>query len=254
MRILESRRGSDVRERVEEVTGRSAWMEGAEPREILRWAAGKYGERLTLSLSFGNPEGMVLLDMITRIPEARDTTVFTLDTGFLFEETVRFREEAMQRYASLPLEVIRPNLTVAEQVALYGEELYSCKPDICCQIRKVEPQERALEGYEAWVTGIRRDQTPQRAGTPVVRWEERFKVTKIAPLASWDEERIEEYVQEHEVPLNPLLSMGYRSIGCEPCTRPVAPGENARAGRWSMMDKTECGLHFVDGVVRRAVS
>ena len=233
-------------------------LEGVAPERILEWALGIYGEKLTLSVSFGNPEGMVLLDMLNRIVrEAEDAPrvgVFTLDTGFLFEETVRFREQAMQRYASLPLEVIRPNLTVAEQVALYGEELYSRKPDICCQIRKVEPQERALEGYEAWVTGIRRDQTPQRAGTPVVRWEERFKVTKIAPLASWDEARIEEYVQEHEVPLNPLLSMGYRSIGCEPCTRPVSPGENARAGRWSMMDKTECGLHFVDGVVRRAVS
>ena len=215
-----------------------------------------YGEGLTLSVSFGGAEGMVLLDMLSRITDAAGAPkirVFTLDTGFLFEETVRFREEAMRRY-DLPLEVVRPRLTVAEQVALYGEELYSCKPEICCQIRKVEPQKRALKGYDAWVTGIRRDQTPQRANTPVVEWEERFEVAKFAPLAAWDAARVEEYVKEHDVPLNPLLSMGYRSIGCEPCTRPVAPGEDPRAGRWSGMGKTECGLHWVGGQAVRAVS
>ena len=215
-----------------------------------------YGKGLTLSVSFGGAEGMVLLDMLARITDAAGAPkvrVFTLDTGFLFEETVRFREEAMRRY-DLPLEVVRPRLTVAEQVALYGEELYSCKPEICCQIRKVEPQKRALKGYDAWVTGIRREQTPQRANTPVVEWEERFEVAKIAPLAAWDAARVEEYVKEHDVPLNPLLSMGYRSIGCEPCTRPVAPGEDPRAGRWSGMGKTECGLHWVGGQAVRAVS
>ena len=153
-------------------------FEGARPEEVLEWALDVYGEGLRLSVSFGNPEGMVLLDMLDRligakgVPPAR---VFTLDTGFLFEETVRFREEAMWRYG-LPLDVMRPGLTLAEQVALYGEELYSCKPGVCCQIRKVEPLERALKGYSAWVTGIRRDQTPQRASTPVVHWEERFDV------------------------------------------------------------------------------
>lgn len=231
-------------------------LEGARPEEILEWALAVYGEGLTLSVSFGNPEGMVLLDMLDRLTKdegAPSVRVFTLDTGFLFEETVCFREEAMQRY-DLPLEVMHPRLTLAEQVALYGEELYSCKPDICCQIRKVEPQERALEGYDAWITGIRRDQTPHRANTPVVRWEERFELAKLAPLAGWDTAQVEEYVREHEVPLNPLLSMGYRSIGCEPCTRPVAAGEDPRSGRWSGMDKTECGLHFVGGAVKRANS
>ena len=231
-------------------------LEGAQPEEILKWGLAVYGERLTLSVSFGGAEGMVLLDMLDRITRdagAPDIRVFTLDTGFLFEETVRFREEAMQRY-DLRLEVVRPWLTVAEQVALYGDQLYSCKPNICCQIRKVEPQERALKDYDAWVTGIRREQTPQRADTPVVRWEERFGVAKIAPLAAWDTARVEEYVREHNVPLNPLLSKGYRSIGCEPCTRPVAPDEDSRAGRWSGTGKTECGLHWVGGQPVRAVS
>ena len=215
-----------------------------------------YGEGLTLSVSFGGAEGMVLLDMLARITRDADAPkirVYTLDTGFLFEETVRFREEAMRRY-DLQLEVMRPRLTVAEQVALYGDQLYSCKPNICCQIRKVEPQERALRGYDAWVTGIRRDQTPQRANTPVVRWEERFGVAKIAPLATWDTARVEAYVREHDIPLNPLLSRGYRSIGCKPCTRPVAPDEDPRAGRWSGTGKTECGLHWVGGQPVRAVS
>ena len=215
-----------------------------------------YGEGLTLSVSFGGAEGMVLLDMLARITRdagAPKIRVYTLDTGFLFEETVRVREEAMRRY-DLQLEVMRPRLTVAEQGALYGDQLYSCKPNICCQIRKVEPQERALKGYDAWVTGIRRDQTPQRANTPVVRWEERFGVAKIAPLATWDTARVEAYVREHDIPLNPLLSRGYRSIGCKPCTRPVAPDEDPRAGRWSGTGKTECGLHWVGGQPVRAVS
>src|ERR687893_1096857 len=224
-------------------------LDGSTPQDILRWAVDVYGEDLTLSVSFGNPEGMVLLDMLSRI--SREAQVFTLDTGFLFEETVRFREEAMKRY-SLPLEVIRPGLSVEEQVARYGPELYSCKPDLCCEVRKIEPQRRFLRDYGAWITGIRRDQTTQRAGTPVVTFDDYFGVTKIAPLAAWSEEEVDEYVRRNDVPLNPLINMGYRSIGCEPSPRPVALGEAARAGRWPGMDKTECGLHFVGGAVKRA--
>ena len=241
-----------MREPAGELTDLTAQrLEGAEPREILRWAARAYGKGLALSVSFGNPEGMVLLDMIARLPEARGATVFTLDTGFLFEETVRFREEVVERYA-INLEVVRPALTVEEQVRRYGEALRGCKPDLCCQIRKIEPQRRFLSNYDAWVTGIRREQTAQRADTPVVVWEERFRVAKVSPLAAWSPEQVEEYVREHGVPLNPLLDMGYKSIGCEPQTRPVAPDEDARAGRWSGLEKTECGLHFAGGEVRRA--
>ena len=227
----------------------SEHLEGGTPQEILGWAVDVYGDDLSLSVSFGNPEGMVLLDMLSRITDMAQ--VFTLDTGFLFEETVRFREEAMKRYP-LPLKVLTPGLTVEEQVARYGPELYSCAPDLCCQVRKIEPQRRFLRDYGAWVTGIRRDQTAQRASTPVVAFDEYFGVAKIAPLAGWSADEIDEYVRRNDVPLNPLLSMGYRSIGCEPCTRPVAPGEDARAGRWPDMDKTECGLHFMGGAVRRA--
>jgi phosphoadenosine phosphosulfate reductase len=234
----------------EELSQAAEFLEDSTPQEILRWAVEVYREDLTLSVSFGNPEGMVLLDMLSRITDKAQ--VFTLDTGFLFEETVRFREEAMKRY-SLPLKVLRPELSVEEQVALYGPQMYSCKPDLCCQIRKIEPQRQFLKSYDSWVTGIRRDQTPQRADTPIVAFDEYFGVAKIAPLARWSTDEVEEYVRWHDVPLNPLLSMGYRSIGCEPCTRPVAPGEDARAGRWPGMDKTECGLHFMGGAVKRAV-
>lgn len=242
--------------REDEIFGREGLARASErlkdssPQDILRWAVDVYGEDLTLSVSFGNPEGMVLLDMLSRITDR--ARVFTLDTGFLFEETVRFREEAMKRY-SLPLEVLRPELSVEEQVERYGPELYSCAPDLCCEIRKIEPQRKFLRDYGAWVTGIRRDQTLQRASTPVVVLDEYFGVAKISPLAGWSVDDVEEYVRRYDVPLNPLLSMGYRSIGCEPCTRPVAPGEDARAGRWPGMDKTECGLHFVGGAVKRAV-
>ena len=224
-------------------------LEGAHPGEILEWAVETYEENLTLSVSFGNTEGMVLLDMLSRITDKAQ--VFTLDTGFLFEETVRFREEAMKRYP-LPLKVITPDLSVEEQVERYGPELYSCKPEICCQIRKIEPQRRFLKDYGAWMTGIRRDQTVQRASTPVMAYDEYFEVAKIAPLAAWSANEVQEYVRRYDVPLNPLLSMGYRSIGCEPCTRPVAPGEGERAGRWPGLEKTECGLHITGGTVQRA--
>jgi phosphoadenosine phosphosulfate reductase len=224
-------------------------LEGAHPAEILRWAVETYEENLTLSVSFGNPEGMVLLDMLWRITDKAQ--VFTLDTGFLFEETVRFREEAMGMYP-LALKVLTPELSVEEQVERYGPELYNCKPEICCEIRKIEPQRRFLTNYGAWVTGIRRDQTEQRTNTPIVAFEEYFGVAKIAPLAAWSADEVREYVRRYEVPLNPLLGMGYRSIGCEPCTRPVAPGEDERAGRWPGLEKTECGLHITGGTVHRA--
>src|ERR687896_2389247 len=172
-------------EREDELIGReglaraSERLEDGSPQDILRWAVSVYGEDLTLSVSFGNPEGMVLLDMLSRITDKAQ--VFTLDTGFLFEETVRFREEAMKRYP-LALEVIAPELTVEEQVERYGPQLYSCAPDLCCEVRKVEPQRRFLRDYGAWVTGIRRDKTQQRASTPVVTFDEYFGVAKIAPV------------------------------------------------------------------------
>jgi phosphoadenosine phosphosulfate reductase len=226
-------------------------LEGLDPRQILEWAVEIYGSGLTLSASFGGGEGMALLDMVSKITD--EVTVLTIDTGFLFKETVEFREEVMRRY-KLPLEVLRPRLTVEEQVERYGEGMRTCSPDLCCRIRKVEPLQEALSRYDAWMTGIRRVQTPQRANTRIVAWEERYGAAKIAPLAGWTDEQVWAYVEENDVLVNPLLSKGYKSIGCEPQTRPVHDDEDPRAGRWSGTDKTECGLHWVDGKLQRAAS
>ena len=219
-------------------------LEGASPQKILAWAVETYGGGLALSASFGGPEGMALIDMLSKITD--EVTILTIDTGFLFKETIEFREEVMRRY-QLPLEVLKPKLSVEEQVERYGERLRTCTPDLCCQIRKIEPLERALRGYDAWMTGIRREQTPHRANTRVLTWEGRFGAAKIAPFAFVKEEWVHQYVREHNVPVNPLLKKGYKSIGCEPQTRPVAPDEHPRAGRWSGIEKTECGLHWVAG-------
>lgn len=232
----------------------SRGLEGSHPEEVLRWAVDTYGEGLTLSVSFGGAEGVVLLDMLARVVENEDVWVYTLDTGFLFDETVRFRDEVMERYPNLKLKVVEPELTVEEQVRKYGPELWSCAPDLCCQVRKIQPQQRWLANFDAWVTGIRRDQTTSRSDTPLVEWDGFFGVAKVAPLAGWSKAQVDEYVEEHGVPLNPLLSRGYKSIGCEPCTRPVSEDEDYRAGRWSESGKTECGLHIVNGKVGREVS
>ncbi len=226
-------------------------LEESSPQEVLRWALDTYGEGLALSASFGGVEGVVLLDMLSRAEGGEKAQVFTLDTGFLFNETLRFRERVMRQYP-LDLEVVEPEISVEEQAERYGDELWSCSPDICCEIRKVEPQKRFLRNYSAWMTGIRRNQTDDRSETPVVEWDEFFGVAKVSPLARWSKEQVNEYAEEHGVPSNPLLSQGYRSIGCWPCTRPVSEDEDERAGRWSDSGKTECGLHITNGKVRRA--
>ncbi len=224
-------------------------LEGADPRAVIEWAVETYGSGLALSASFGGGEGMALLDMISKI--TNEVTVLTIDTGFIFKETAEFREQVMRRY-KLPVEVLRPALTVEEQVERYGEQMRTCTPDLCCHVRKIEPLQRALDRYDAWMTGIRREQTLQRAGTRVIVWEERYEAAKIAPLAHWTDEQVWDYVREHNVPVNPLLHQGYKSIGCEPQTRPVHDDEDPRAGRWSGLDKTECGLHWENGRAERA--
>lgn len=237
---------------VEDFAGR---LEGLEPREIVAEAVRRYGEKLTLSVSFGGAEGMVLLDLLSEIIEesGTDVWVYTLDTGFLFDATVEYRERVMARYPNVRFKVIEPQLTVEEQVKKYGPELWSCAPDLCCQMRKIEPQQRWLGDFSAWMTGIRREQTTARSDTPVVGRDDFFDVDKVAPLAGWTKEQVDAYVEERGLELNPLLSQGYKSIGCEPCTRPVADDEeDYRAGRWSGVGKTECGLHVVNGKASRA--
>ena len=167
--------------------------------------------------------------------------VVELDTQLFFRESYETRERLVERYG---LNLVRPEvITVAEQHRREGPNLWEREPDRCCEIRKVEPLVRALEPYDAWASGIRRDQSPSRAGTQKVEWSERYGVWKFHPLADWDEKRVWAYIHVNEIPYNPLHETGYRSIGCIPCTRPTSPEEEERAGRWAGSDKLECGIH-----------
>lgn len=206
-------------------------------RRALTWAHATFGERLTVASSMGDE---VLVHLVGTTLE--DADVFFLDTGYHFAETLGTRDAYA---AMLPLQIrtILPQLTVPEQDAEHGPRLHDRDPGLCCHLRKVEPMERALEGYEAWVTGMRRVDAPTRTDITVVGWDARRDLAKLNPIAGWSDEDVERYAREHDVFLNPLRQVGYASIGCAPCTRPVAEGEDARAGRWSGTDKTECGLH-----------
>ena len=219
------------------------YFEGRPVAELLAWAAERFDPALTLACSFGL-EDVVLLDLLVSHTPARD--VFYLDTGFLFGETLRTRDRLAERYG-IPFRPILPALTVEAQARLFGEKLHDRAPAQCCWLRKVEPLTRALDGYEAWITGIRRDQAPTRARARVLEWDEQFGLVKINPLVAWTMEDVRRHVELRGVPYNPMHDLGYPSIGCEPCTSPVAPGEDPRAGRWRGSAKTECGLHPTSG-------
>lgn len=214
-------------------------MEHAEPQEILKVAVEKI-PRLTFACSFG-AEDMVLLDMLMSI--APQTHVFYLDTDVLFPETYALIERAKEKYNIPHLIQVRPELTLAEQAAQYGEALWSRDPDLCCNLRKVQPLTRILKDYDGWITGIRREQAPTRANAQVFEMDKKFGLVKVNPLALWTHKQVWRYIHDHGVPYNPLHDQGYPSIGCSHCTRPVKPGEDPRAGRWAGFNKTECGLH-----------
>ncbi len=215
-------------------------LEGSPPDDILRWALDTYRPRITLACSFGGVSGMVLLDMVMALDAS--VPVFYLDTGFLFPETYALAERAAARYGISP-RPLRPALTPLQQAAAHGDALWTRDPDRCCALRKVAPQREALCGMDAWITGLRRDQAATRRATPVVQWDSKFGLDKVNPLVGWDERAVWRYVADHDVPYNPLHDQGYPSVGCTHCTRPVAAGEDPRAGRWADFAKTECGLH-----------
>jgi phosphoadenosine phosphosulfate reductase len=209
---------------------------GAE--ELLRWAYDEFGDRLCLTCSW-QKQSSVLVHMVSEL--GLDMDVIELDTQLFFKETYETREQLVERYG---LSLTRPEvLTVAEQHKHEGPNLWESNPDRCCHIRKVEPLLAALDPYDAWVSGIRRDQSPSRANTPKVERSGRYGVWKLHPLADWTEERVWEYIMSNDIPYNPLHDAGYRSIGCIPCTRPIKPDEEERAGRWAGSDKLECGIH-----------
>jgi phosphoadenosine phosphosulfate reductase len=169
--------------------------------------------------------------------------VLFLDTGYHFPETYATRNEVAR---ALPVRVVDvlPQKTVPEQDAEHGAELFSRDPTLCCEMRKVIPLQKSLAGYELWFTGVRREEAPTRANTPLVTWDERNGLVKVNPLAAWTFDELLDYAGAHSVPINLLMANGYPSIGCAPCTRAVAPGEDPRAGRWAGLSKTECGLHL----------
>ena len=184
---------------------------------------------------------MALLDMAVKIEP--EVNVFYLDTGFLFPETYSLLEQTKQRYGIEPV-AFRSRWSPRDQAHEFGEELWKHNPDLCCEIRKVEPNLRALDGKRAWIAGLRRDQASTRRSLKVVEWDDRFGLVKLNPLAAWTETQVVEYINANDVPYNPLYDKGYPSIGCMQCTRAVKPGEDPRAGRWANSSKIECGLHL----------
>jgi phosphoadenosine phosphosulfate reductase len=217
-------------------------LEGREPEEILRWAVARYGDRLTMATAFG-AEGCVLLAMLAEsVPDGHKVRVFNLETGYQFPETLELRERIRERYG-IEVAYVRADESVEAMEKRFGGPIYGINPDECCRIRKIEPLKRAVAGYDAWISAIRRDQTPARARAGIVEWDSKFHLVKVNPLANWTKRDVWAYITINEVPYNPLHEQGYPSIGCWPCTRAVQSGEDDREGRWSSFTKLECGLH-----------
>jgi len=211
--------------------------------QILAWGVEHFGTSLAIASSFG-AEDVVLIDLAVRT--CGRIRVFTLDTDFLFPETYALIDRIEARYG-ITVERCRSALTPLAQESQHGAALWASRPDLCCNLRKVEPLERKLHELGAWVTGLRRDQAPTRASAKKIEWDARFGLVKLNPLADWTWQRVWQSIHDHGVPYNPLHDSGFPSIGCTHCTRAVAPGEDPRAGRWAGTTKTECGLHVREG-------
>ncbi|BDS49629.1 phosphoadenylyl-sulfate reductase [Rhodoluna sp. KAS3] len=211
----------------------------ATAEQVIAWVAKNFAaDSIAVACSMADS---VLPHIVSQ--QIPNVDVLFLDTGYHFAETVVTRNEVAR---ALPIRVVdvKPKQTVAEQDAQYGEKLWSRDPNLCCQLRKVDPLHNSLQNYELWFTGVRRDEAPTRANTPLLVWDEKNGLVKVNPLAAWTFDQLIDYATENKVPVNLLLSNGYPSIGCEPCTKPVAEGEDPRSGRWAGANKTECGLHI----------
>jgi phosphoadenosine phosphosulfate reductase len=229
-------------EELDELRRHSERLESSSPQEIIAWAVETYFPKLTMATAFG-PEGCVIIHMLSKI-EPR-TPVFNLDTGYQFQETLDLRNRIAERYG-IEVELKRPELSVPEYEAKNGGPVYKNEPDRCCFERKIVVLQKAAVGMNAWMSGIRRDQSPDRAKAPIVGWDKKFGLVKISPLANWTKKEVWKLITEESVPYNPMHDQGYTSIGCWPCTRAVMFGEDERAGRWSGTGKVECGLHTSD--------
>jgi phosphoadenosine phosphosulfate reductase len=225
-----------------ELAEHSRRLEQASPLEIIAWAVEQYFPKLTMATAFG-PEGCVILHWLAQV-EPR-THVFNLDSGYQFKETLALRDRIAERYG-IEVELKRPELSVEAYEALHGGPLYKSNPDRCCHDRKIVVLKQAAAGMKAWMSGIRRDQSPDRAQAPIVGWDKKFGLVKISPLATWTKQQVWKLITDEDIPYNPLHDQGYTSVGCWPCTRAVLFGEDERAGRWSGTAKTECGLHSLE--------
>jgi phosphoadenosine phosphosulfate reductase len=213
-------------------------FEGASPESVIGWAVETFGDSFCIAASMADA---VLIDIASRV--ARNIQVIFLDTGYHFAETLETRDRVAERYP-VQVHTILPRQTVAEQDATFGARLHDRDADACCSLRKVEPLARALSGYRAWASGIRRDEAASRRHIGVVEWDRKRSMVKINPLACWRQEQVDEYVIANDVEVNPLIYQGFPSIGCAPCTQRVQPGDDARSGRWAATRKLECGLHI----------
>jgi len=224
---------------VDGIAQRQAEAERWSAEELVRWGLDEFHPEVAIASSFG-AEDVVLIDIAARAQ--KHFRVFTLDTDFLFDETYALIGQIEQRYG-IEIERCRSVLTPEEQARQHGEALWGREPDRCCSLRKVEPLTKKLGELDAWITGIRRDQAPTRANARKLEWDSKFGLVKLNPLADWTSDQVWGYIRAHGVAYNPLHDRNYPSIGCTHCTRPVLPGEDPRAGRWSGFQKTECGLH-----------
>lgn len=210
-------------------------LEDASAAEILQWAADTFGGKFCVTSSM---EDAVVAHLASRVFPGVD--VVFLDTGYHFPETIGTRD-AVEAVMDVNVITLTPRQTVAEQDAEYGPKLHDRDPDLCCALRKVKPLQEGLTGYTAWATGLRRDESPTRANTPVVGWDAKRRKVKVSPIARWTQDDVDAYVAEHGVLTNPLLMDGYASVGCAPCTRRVLEGEDARAGRWAAAARPSAG-------------
>jgi len=212
-------------------------LDGAGADELLRWTDQHFGGNYIVA---SNMQDAVLVDLAAKVRPGVD--VLFLDTGYHFVETIGTRD-AVEAVYDINVVNVTPENNVAKQDELYGKDLFAREPNECCRMRKVEPLSKALRGYSAWVTGIRRVEAPTRANAPLISWDKAFGLVKINPLAAWTDEDMQDYIDTNGVLVNPLVFEGYPSIGCAPCTAKPAEGADPRSGRWAGLSKTECGLH-----------
>ncbi|MEV6897584.1 phosphoadenylyl-sulfate reductase [Amycolatopsis sp. NPDC051372] len=206
--------------------------------EALRWTVEQFGDDFIVA---SNMQDAVLIDLATQAKS--DVDVLFLETGYHFPETIGTRDAVQTVYPDVTIVNAQAAQSVAEQDAEYGKNLFERDATQCCFLRKVVPLRDTLAKYSAWVTGVRRVDAPTRANTPIVTWDERNGLVKVNPLAAWTDDEFNGYIRDHGVLENPLVSVGYLSIGCAPCTAKVEAGQDPRSGRWAGQSKTECGLH-----------